>query len=105
MSLRPVRHLAEFLLVRIMLSLIQAVSLETCQSVIRLVAWFACDVLRIRGRVVDDNLRIAFPELHQAQRRRLARQMWEHLLLMCCETAQVQRKIHETNWREHVTDY
>jgi KDO2-lipid IV(A) lauroyltransferase len=29
--------------------------------------------------------------------------MWEHLLLMVCEVAQLQRKIHETNWRKFVT--
>jgi KDO2-lipid IV(A) lauroyltransferase len=28
--------------------------------------------------------------------------MWEHLLLMVCEIALLQRKIHETNWRKFV---
>jgi KDO2-lipid IV(A) lauroyltransferase len=105
MSLRGLRHLAEFLLCRVMLSLIQAVSLPTCQTAVRILAWIACDVLRIRGRIVDENLRHAFPDLDATQRHRMARQMWEHLLLMCCETALVLRKIHETNWREHVDVY
>ena len=105
MSLRGLRHLAEFLLCRILLSLIQAVSLETCQTAIRVMAWVACDVLRIRGRIVEENLRHAFPQLDPAQRHKLAREMWEHLLWMCCETALVLRKIHETNWREHVDVY
>ena len=105
MSLRRLRHLAEFLLCRIMLSLVQAVSLETCQTAVRLLAWVACDLIGVRRRIVDENLRISFPDLTPDERRRLARKMWEHLLLMCCETAQVQRKIHETNWREHVADY
>jgi Kdo2-lipid IVA lauroyltransferase/acyltransferase len=103
MSLRHLRHLAEYLLVRVALSLIQAVSMETCQAVCRWVAWLADDVLRIRGAVVDENLRIAFPEKSEVQRRDLAHRMWQHLLLMVCEIGQIQRKIHETNWRNYVT--
>lgn len=105
MSLRHVRHLAEYFLVRVALSLIQAVGIETCQSCSSVLGWLACDVLRIRKRVVDENLRIAFPALSPDQRHRLARAMWEHLLVMVCEIAHVQRKIHETNWRDHVSDY
>jgi len=102
---RAARHLAEYLLVRIFLSLIQAVSLETCQTVTRWVAWLACDVLQIRGQTVAENLRIAFPEKSDAERRAITRGMWEHLLLMVCEVAQVNRKIHETNWRKYVETY
>lgn len=102
---RRVRHLAEYLIVRVLLSLIQAVSIETCQSVGRVVAWLANDVLRVRAAVVDENLRFSFPGLTGAQRRDMARAMWEHLLLMVCEVAHVHRKLHETNWREHVSDY
>jgi KDO2-lipid IV(A) lauroyltransferase len=104
-ALRPLRHLAEYLLVRVLLSLIQAVSIETCAVASKVVAWLACDVLRIRRQVVDENLRFSFPELSAADRRQLAREMWEHLLLMVCEVAHVHRKLHETNWREHVADY
>ena len=102
MSLRNLRHLAEYLAVRVALSLIQAVSLETCQTVTRWLAWLACDVLRIRGRVVAENLRLAFPDKTEAERHAIARGMWEHLLLMVCEVAQINRKIHETNWRKYV---
>jgi lauroyl/myristoyl acyltransferase len=34
--------------------------IETCRAARRL-AWLAGDVLKIRGEVVDDNLRHAFP--------------------------------------------
>jgi Kdo2-lipid IVA lauroyltransferase/acyltransferase len=102
LSLRHLRHLAEYLAVRIAMALIQAVSLETCQSVSRWLAWLASDLLRIRGGVVAENLRIAFPEKTDAERRAIARRMWEHLILMVCEVAQIHRKIHETNWRKYV---
>jgi KDO2-lipid IV(A) lauroyltransferase len=100
--MRHVRHLAEYFILRVALSLIQAVSIETCALVSGWVAWLAGDVLRIRGRVVADNLRIAFQDKSDAERRQIARRMWRHLLLMVCEVAHVHRKIHETNWRKFV---
>jgi KDO2-lipid IV(A) lauroyltransferase len=54
------------------------------------------------GDVVDENLRHAFPNLDQKQRRRLTRQMWRHLVLLILEVAHVPRKIHGTNWRKFV---
>ncbi len=96
MSLK-LRYLAEYLLIRIVLSLIQAVSLQTCHAVCRVLAWLACDIFQIRGRVVAENLSIALPEKSIDERRELAGRMWEHLLLMVCEIAQIHRKIHETD--------
>jgi Kdo2-lipid IVA lauroyltransferase/acyltransferase len=105
LSLRNLRHLAEYFLVRVALSLIQAVSIETCVAASRWLAWLAGDVLAIRGRIVADNLRLAFPEKADAERCLVARRMWEHLFLMVCEVALIHRKIHETNWKKHVTIY
>ena len=96
------RHFAEYLAVRVSLSLIQAVSIETCRSVCRVLAWLASNVVRLRAKVTDENLAHAFPELSPHKRRRLSRHMWEHLLLMVCEIAHAPRKIHETNWRKFV---
>ncbi|MCI0359448.1 MAG: hypothetical protein L0211_13305, partial [Planctomycetaceae bacterium] len=92
MSLLHLRHLAEYALVRVSFALIQAVSIETCHTVCRVLAWLASDVFRIRAKIVDENLTHAFPEATPAERRRLARRMWEHLLLMVCEIAQAPRK-------------
>src|SRR6478672_2378713 len=100
---RHFRHLAEYFAIRVALSFIQAVSIETCAALTSWLAWLAADVFRIRDRVVSENLRIAFPEKSEQERHRLTRQMWEHLLLMVCEVAHLQRKIHETNWRKYVT--
>lgn len=105
MSLRHVRHLAEYFAVRVALSLVQAFSIETCQLACRWLAWLAADVLGIRRAVAMENVRIAFPEKSEHERRKLIRAMWEHLLLMVCEIGQIQRKIHETNWRSYVTVY
>lgn len=101
--LLTLRHLAEYLAVRAALSLVQAFSLETCAAATTWLAWLAGDVLKIRSRVVEENLSIAFPQKTPLERGQIARQMWRHLLLMVCEIAHLQRKIHETNWRRYVT--
>jgi KDO2-lipid IV(A) lauroyltransferase len=53
--------------------------------------------------VLDENLRLAFPEKSDAERQVLGRRMWEHLIVLIAEMAQASRKLHDTNWRDYVT--
>jgi KDO2-lipid IV(A) lauroyltransferase len=92
-----------YLVVRMLICAVQAMRIETGERLARGFAWLFCNVLRIRAQVVDENLAHAFPELSEAARRSLARQMWEHLFLLVLEVAHAPRKIHETNWRDYVT--
>ena len=57
----------------------------------------------MRSDVLDENLGTAFPQLSQAQRKALARAMWEHLFLMMCEIAHAPRKIHRGNWHQFIS--
>jgi len=91
-----------YLVVRIFVCIVQAMRLETCHAVARVLAYIACDVIRLRHTVVDDNIRHVYAELGPDDRRAFARRMWEHLFLMVCEIAHAPRKIHETNWRRFV---
>ncbi len=93
---------AVYLAVRIFICVVQAISLEMGQRLAHSLAWLAADVFRIRATVVDENLAYAFPQCPPAERRQLARQMWEHLFLLVLEVAHAPRKIHETNWRHYV---
>ena len=97
------RHLAEYFAVRVVLSVIQAVRIETCDVACRWLAFVVADLLKIRGRIVEENLRHAFPEKTDAERKQIARGMWHHLLLMVCEIGHLGRKIHLTNWRKYVS--
>ena len=100
------KRIVEFLVylaVRVLICLVQAMRIETGQGLARGLAWLFCDLLRVRARVVDDNLAHAFPELSKSRRKQLARQMWEHLFLLVLEVAHAPRKIHETNWRDYVS--
>jgi Kdo2-lipid IVA lauroyltransferase/acyltransferase len=91
-----------YIAVRILIAVAQAMRIETGQSFARGLAWLFCDALKIRQKVVDENLGHALPGLTADARRRLARGMWEHLFLLVLEVAHTPRKIHETNWRDYV---
>jgi len=90
-----------YLIVRLAICFVQAISLESCHAIARALAWVACDLVRLRQHVVEENLRQVFPDLADGERRDLARQMWEHLFLMGCEIAHAPRNVHETNWRRY----
>jgi KDO2-lipid IV(A) lauroyltransferase len=88
--------------VRVFICIVQALRIETCDRIARGLALLACHVVRLRFDVTDDNLKHVYPEWTPSQRRRLARRMWHHLILMVCEVAHVPRKVHDTNWRNYV---
>jgi len=102
MQRRLVVDFLVYLLVRVLICVVQAMRIETGVRLARALAWLFCDVLRVRGGVVDDNLAHAFPDMTPAERARLARRMWEHLFLLVLEVAHAPRKIHQTNWREYI---
>ena len=92
---------AVYVFVRLLISVIQALPMDVCQTLARWVGWLCWNVLRLRRPVIENNLRIAFADLPQAERDRIALAMWEHLLLLVMEIAHTPRKVHRTNWREH----
>ncbi|MDD3469514.1 MAG: lysophospholipid acyltransferase family protein [Thermoguttaceae bacterium] len=97
-----VMDLAVYGLVRSVICAIQAVSLEKALSFADFLAWLCCRVLRIRHRLVAENLQIAFPKLDTAQHARIEYQSWRHLLMMLVEIAHAPRRLHDSNWRELV---
>ena len=102
MSLSNVTDFLVYLGVRLFVCTIQAMRLETCRTIAGYLATLACDILKLRRSVVEDNLRIAFPELNDRQRRTLVWSMWEHLFLMVAEIAHAPRKIHRSNWKKYM---
>lgn len=91
-----------YLLVRVLIAVVQAVRIETCQACARGLAILFCDVIKLRSDVTDENLRHAYPKLTAAERRVMARRMWEHLFVMVIEVAHARRKIHPSTWRKHI---
>ena len=102
MRIRRSLDYAVYLTVRVLILVVQALPLDVCRHWSDILAVLFCDILRVRGQVVDGNLRHAYPALTPAARRNLARRMWSHLFLMVAEVAQARRKIHFSNWHRHV---
>jgi Kdo2-lipid IVA lauroyltransferase/acyltransferase len=93
---------AVYILVRVFVCVLQALSIETCQRIACGLAWLLNDVIRLRHKITDENLRHAYPEMLPAERSAIARRMWEHLILMIAEIAHFPRKVHDTNWRDYI---
>ena len=102
MKLRRVLDYAVYVMVRVLLCVVQAMPLETCDRIAHGLAYLFCSVLKIRRRVVEDNISTAYPELSPAERHQMALKMWRHLFLMVMEIAHARRKINHVNWRKHL---
>jgi KDO2-lipid IV(A) lauroyltransferase len=92
---------AGYLALRVVVAVVQALPLTACDRLARALGWLASDVFKVRGTLVDENLRIAFPEWDDARRKAVTRETWRHLLLMVAEIAHTPRKVHRTTWRRH----
>lgn len=91
-----------YLAVRIVVCVIQALPAHTCEAMARGLATLVGTRLKVRRRVIEENLTQAYPQLSATERQQLSWQMWEHLFLLICEIAHAPRKIHETNWRDYI---
>lgn len=99
--MRTVLDFAVFLFVRGVIAIVQALPLSMCEQAAGVLATLFSRILRLRRRVIDDNLRHAFPIMTDRQRAEIAWRMWRHLFLMATEIAHTPRKIHRTNWKQH----
>ena len=59
---------ALYLLVRLLICGVQALPLNTLKTLSDNLGWFCWHVLKLRRNVVEENLRIAFPEVSQSER-------------------------------------
>jgi KDO2-lipid IV(A) lauroyltransferase len=91
-----------YVLIRVFICVLQCLPLEVCHRISRVLAWVATDLVRLRYRVVQDNLRHAFPDGDDGSRHQFIRRMWEHLFLMVAEVAQARRRIHENSFEQYV---
>lgn len=103
MSTRIIVDGMVYLLVRVVVCVVQTMRIESCHALARGLAVLANDVVRLRRKVVDENLQGVFPNMSASERRRLTRRMWEHLFLMGCEIVHAPRTIHRTNWYRYVS--
>ena len=92
-----------YVLVRLLVAVIQVLPVDMGDSLCRFIAGLATGPLGIRRKVTQDNLDLIFPDASEEDQQRLTFAMWHHLLLMVCEIAWAQRRLHLCNWHRHVT--
>lgn len=96
------RQWAGYVAVRCAICAIQALPIEMAWRLAGWLGWLCNDLLRLRGKIVSENLAHAYPELTPDERGALGRQMWQSLFGMLVEIAFLPRKVHRTNWRRYV---
>lgn len=101
MRAKTFMDVAEYLVARAAVALLQALPLSACERLGRALAVVLYDAVKLRRDVIDDNLMHAYPDASPAERANIARGMWRHLVLMAAEIAQAPRRLHQTNWRDH----
>src|SRR5262249_38124352 len=92
---------AVYLLIRVIVCVVQALSWSWTLGFARLLARLAYRVDRRHRAVADDNLRHAFPELRPAEREALVRSTYEHFTAMAVEMIRLPRSLSPAN----VTQY
>lgn len=92
-----------YIVFRIVICLVQIMSLERCNRMCQILAKLFTSKIRLRQGLIRDNLRLVFPHWDADRTLEVQEKMWHHLLLMGCEVAQAPRKIHRENWYEHFT--
>jgi len=92
-----------YVIVRMLVSVIQTLPLDMGKSMADGIAWAAAGPLKIRQSATDENLERIFPSASKTSRENLSFEMWRHLLLMVCEIAWAQRRLHLTNWSHYMS--
>jgi KDO2-lipid IV(A) lauroyltransferase len=94
---------AVYLLVRVVVCVLQALSQDAARRLAAGLAWLLYHMDRRHRLAADDNLRHAFPgRLTDAQRDGLVRSVYVHFCRMFIEIIHMPRALHPGNWREHL---
>ncbi len=100
--LKQVGQWSAYFVVRCLVAAIQVVSYERADlyaaRLAKLLAWAP-----VRQKVVNENLLKVMPHLTAHQLFAFREAMWKNLILMVCEIAWAPRRLHRTNWKQHVT--
>jgi KDO2-lipid IV(A) lauroyltransferase len=92
---------AVYLVVRVVVCILQALSFRAACQVANGLAWLIYQVDRRHRLVALDNLRHAFGDGEEAVRDRLVRAVYRHFCRMLVEIIYVPRMLHPRNWKQH----
>ncbi|HQR42821.1 MAG TPA: lysophospholipid acyltransferase family protein [Gemmatales bacterium] len=97
-----VRNFFEFLGVRVLLAILQSMSLPMGYALARGLAFLAYHVDRRHRLVAEQNLQIAFPQWTPQHRSQVVRDVYLHFCQMIIEMAHLPRLLHVHNWRRYL---
>ena len=92
---------AVYLVVRVVVCVVQALSFRTARKVADGLAWLIYQIDRRHRLVALDNLRHAFGEGDEAERDRLVRAVYRHFCTMLVEILFMPRMLHPQNWKRY----
>jgi KDO2-lipid IV(A) lauroyltransferase len=100
---RPWLDYGVYVCVRLVVVLAQILSIEQSYALARWVAWIAYRLDARHRKVGVENLAFAFgDELTDAARDRIVRGVYVHFISVLMEILHTARKVHLTNWRDHL---
>jgi KDO2-lipid IV(A) lauroyltransferase len=100
----PALDYAVYLLVRLVVGIAQALSVEQSYALARFVASVLYRVDRRHRAVGMENLRLAFGDRYtEAERDAIVRGVYRHFSMMLMEILHIPRKLHPTTWRDRIT--
>src|SRR5262245_7642425 len=89
---KPINDFSVYLIVRLAVCVLQALSLSKARSFAGFLGWLAHRIDRRHREVARDNLRHAFPELADNQIDRFVRESYEHFATVFVEMVQIPRR-------------
>lgn len=94
---------AAYLAIRLVVAVVQTMPLDMGNYFCAILARILTHAVPVRRNVLEQNLGLVFPAVDKTAKQQLTESMWHHLLLMVCEVAWAQRRLHRCNWSRHVT--
>jgi KDO2-lipid IV(A) lauroyltransferase len=94
---------AVYLLIRLVVCVLQALSLPAARRFAAALAWLAYRLDRRHRQVACDNLRQAFPGRYpDTELERAVQEVYRHFCTVLIEIVHLPRKLHVNNWRNHM---
>jgi len=95
---------AVYLVIRLVVCFIQALSLPAARKFASGLAWLAYRIDRRHRDVAEANLRQAFPDrFGDAELQKMVRQVYRHFCTVLIEIVHLPRRLHANNWKNYLS--
>jgi KDO2-lipid IV(A) lauroyltransferase len=92
-----------YLVIRVVVCVLQGMSLHMASKVAAGLAWLAYRIDRRHREVAHENIRLAFPgQYSDAQIDQIVRAVYRHFCTVIVEIVHIPRRLHLNNWPQHM---